>query len=622
MHSIHKMAPFNYYPKDARKKDYYSDASIGTGEWFGRGAMAWGFVGEVTRAAFQRMVQGFAADGKTKCAQNAGRADRYPGDDHCFYANSHVNFVWGQERSLGARRGIERAVVDAAKDALRFLEDSALFSRRGKGGSIVEQAIGMVAALWLHFTNRRNEPGLHVHACVGNQVLRRDGTSGTILAITAKKKDKGNRPSRSALYALKMEAGRVFQESLRARMEALGYRTADADAKHGYFSIVGVPKDLVDRFGSRRKEILADMNARGVSGARQAAWSAIATRPAKKAARLEDLFSGWRDKANGFDPATIRAQTAAGIANPVVAQERREAALAKARAHAVAAPVDRQRITTTSDLSRKGTLREEAKSPLAHTAPRDSNTDSDDERLLRAAALGAKLLRRSRRNRSHVLTRANVHVAAKQVEYLQRTRLTTAEKSALIATTRRRGSVQSLGRGASAERIELILSAAHVAWKRQGYRVLLATTTHAEAERLEKRTGIRSITTSGLLKGLATNRGLLRGYDSAMKKSFALGLGFRSGASFLNYALSASGRWLGLDKKTVLIVDNPGLSLMERASLMKRAHRCGAKLVFMDETRDAAEISETLLRPRHRLGSEDFQQQFRREREHEQERSR
>ena len=622
-------------------KDYYRDASI-CAEWFGRGAKAWGFEGEPTASAYNRMVQGFCADGKTKLTQNAGDPDRFPGFDLTFSANKYVSIAWGLERDASARKNIEREVMAAAKDALALAEQHCLFTRRGKGGVVVEKAVGMVSCLFLHCLSRPPavsaavsapvleplpEPQLHVHAATGNTCLRGDHTSGTILAITASREDARNKrghQSRSALHALRDDLGSAFGQSLRSRMEHLGYRTADlVDSKHAFWKLVGIPEKLVREFSSRRLEIKQDLERRGVSGGKEASLSARRTRSPKKSASLEDLFVSWRERANAFDPATIRAQqTASHSVTPAISDELRQRVEAKARVHVVA-PAPRERTASatsgaTSQHTARPASKQAAPSDRRRAEERRAGASHDDEKTLRAAAAVARILKSSRRKRAQVLTRANVWLAAKQVEYVGRTKFTPEEKAALVGITRKRGAVQFLGSGV---RVEPVLEAARIGWHRQGKRVLLVTDSKREAERAGKLTGIHSMTTSGLLKGLSENRGLLAGYDAALKKSFKLPLGFRSGTSFLGYLLEASGKWLSLDSKTVLVVESASLDLTERAELLKKVHRAGgAKIVFVDRRREATQISEQLVRPRRELNEMPRPHQDEREQEQEQSR--
>jgi hypothetical protein len=146
-------------------------------------------------------------------------------------------------------------------------------------------------------------------------------------------------------------------------------------------------------------------------------------------------------------------------------------------------------------------------------------------------------------------------------------------------------------------RAELVLKSAQLAWKRQGYRALVVTPSRREAETLDSSTGIHAVTARGFLLGLATNRGLMRGYDSMMRKSGKLLLGFRSGKGALNYLLAAAGRWLRLSHKTVVIVANPErLSPAERLSILRQccARRTRAKVVFMGDY-CTSELGPTLL---------------------------
>lgn len=610
------MAAFTYYALQALR-DYYATGSLSAaGEWFGRGAKALGLVGEVARTAFEQLVRGFAPDGVTKLVQNAGLKDRFVGFDLTFSAPKSVSIVWALERASEARGAIERALMEAVKDALQFVEDSALLTRRGRGGAIVEQATGMVASLWLHTTSRRNDPQLHVHACIKNEVQRPDGTWGTILGITARSQDQAHRKSESAIFAIKMAAGQVFRQSLAQRIGAV-YRTVQT--QHGFE--VDVPKTLIDHFSSRSREIRTAMEERGVSGAREAAKVALLTRTAKRAVRPDALFRRWQEEAHGFDPATLRSAANVRTGTPRLTADSSttfeqdilrpdgQAKRARAFQNRLMAGPSPPRNAAAGERRR---MRPGSSEEVRNVGRPDTRKQDDDLRTMRASALVARILKRSQRNRSHILTRANVYVAAQQVQYLGRMQFTAEEKAALVAITRKRGSVQFLGRGANADRI---LKAARIAFQRQGYRVLLATRSRDEADRIEKLTGIHSITARGLERGLRTNRGLLRGYDAAIKKSLSLGLGFRSGASFLTYVLKASGKWIRFDEKTVVIIDSSSLDLAERSVVMKKAHRAGTKLVFMHDNQEAADISAQLTRPR--PAPEDVWQQRRREREQE-----
>src|SRR6185295_13529531 len=103
-------------------------------EWWGRGTEPLKLVGRVVAKTFEDLRQGFAPGKKLKLVQNAGQ-ERHPGWDLVFSAPKSVSILWALLRSPEARAAIERAVLEAAKDALRKIEAESIFTRRGKGGA-------------------------------------------------------------------------------------------------------------------------------------------------------------------------------------------------------------------------------------------------------------------------------------------------------------------------------------------------------------------------------------------------------------------------------------------------------------------------------------------------------
>jgi conjugative relaxase-like TrwC/TraI family protein len=639
MHTIMRAVKFGYYAKEALKNGYYEAGSI-MSAWIGRASGVWGLTGEVLERAYANLMRGFSPDGKTALVQNAGRK-RFEAEDHTLSANKYVSVLWALERTAAGRRAIERVVFEAAKFTFQVMEESALFSRRGAQGRYVEQAKGgMFMGLFLHGSSRRNEPALHAHGILFNSVLRpSDNSYGTILGVTAGKDAKKRRASRSAPYAVKVELDRVFQESVRAGIAALGFRTTDADARHGYFTVDGVPRALVDKFSTRAKEIAADLKARGKSGAKESRASALLTRPAKRIVPLDTLRAGWIEQAEGWNPASIRGQAAAHEPKLVISDDLRaqiqakaweqatgararrlaiereaakggaansqavHAATAKAASHARDDDQASQRSGRGEGTTHKrsdGQSRSDERRARekdaddrharaqnarwkqgTHRADSDAATSDDDVALGNAGRI-ARILRRARRDGSHVLTRANVYVAARHVELVERARLTDAQRAGLVAITRKRGSVQFLRTQEADGRPEPVLRAARLAWSRHGLRTLIVTPRSDDAKELEAKTGVHAMSVRGLMRGLVTNRGLVRGYDAMMRRSMQLGMGFRTSKGALNYLLAASGRYVSLDSKCVVVIAHPELvSSTERLWLMRRAQRAGAKLVFM-----------------------------------------
>jgi hypothetical protein len=74
-----------------------------------------------------------------------------------------------------AAAAIERAHQAAVADALRFIEEQALFTRTGPQGIRQVNVHGLVAAAFTHRDSRAGDPDLHTHVAVANKVQTLDG---------------------------------------------------------------------------------------------------------------------------------------------------------------------------------------------------------------------------------------------------------------------------------------------------------------------------------------------------------------------------------------------------------------------------------------------------------------
>lgn len=590
MLSVAKMAGAKYYVKQERESYYLKSRSMRS-EWWGKGTEPLKLVGRVVGKVFEELRQGFAPGKVIKLVQNAGQA-RHPGWDLVFSAPKSVSILWALLRNPEGRAAIERAVLEAVKDALRKIEAECIFTRRGKGGAVVEHAAGLLAALWLHTTSRNLDMQLHVHATVFNQVLRRDGTWGAMLGITAKTQAEDWAKSRSPLFAIKKAAGAEFRRSLARRLEQLGI--ALERGPEDTFEVAGI-QPLIDRFSGRRAQIVREMARRGVSGAREAAAVAVATRRPKTELDAEAHLERWRKQAEGFDADALLTQKSATPSNASRTPNAYHGAVESLRVSAAASSQSQRRDQRAgADAQSADARAERRKGPLPHVAStrRPGRDEGDHERAMDTVL---RVARRSRASTRHVLTRANVWLAAQQVRFTGHSSLTPAQRDKLMTVTRGRGSVQLVRID---EEDRAVLAAARLAWQRQGFKVLLATNSRANAASIEADTGIHSITTAGLHKGLSRNRGLIRGYEAALKKSVSLKLGFKTGTQFLNYALKASGRWLRLDQRSVLLITLPTReTLPDVANVLARAHRAGAKVVFLDRSRELDRQHDTWNEP-------------------------
>jgi DNA primase catalytic core len=96
------------------------------------------------------------------------------GYDLTFSPVKSVSALWAvADQSTAA--AIERAHRAAVGDALRFLEQHALFTRVGTNGVRQVEVRGLVAAAFTHRVSRAGDPDLHTHVAVANKVQTFDG---------------------------------------------------------------------------------------------------------------------------------------------------------------------------------------------------------------------------------------------------------------------------------------------------------------------------------------------------------------------------------------------------------------------------------------------------------------
>jgi len=145
---------------------------------------------------------------------------------------------------------VERAHQAAIGDALRMIEQHALFTRVGKGGAYQVETRGLVAAAFTHRDSRAGDPDLHTHVVVANKVQTRDGRW---LSLDAR-----------VLYKAKVAASETYNTAMEARLQAaLSVRFAPRDGgerlvnqgKRAVRELVGVSPELVQEWSARRRAI-------------------------------------------------------------------------------------------------------------------------------------------------------------------------------------------------------------------------------------------------------------------------------------------------------------------------------------------------------------------------------
>lgn len=230
------------------------------------------------------------------------RTTAVAGYDLTFSPVKSVSALWAVADPQTAAR-IERAHQAAVKDALRFIEEHALYTRTGTNGVRQVEVRGLVATAFTHRDSRAGDPDLHTHIAVANKVQAEDGRW---LSIDGR-----------VLYKANVTASETYNTALEKHLGgALGLQFAERSApdarKRPVREVVGVDPRLNERWSARRASIearrseLAQQFQRShgrpptpVESIRLAQKATLETREAKKEPRsLAEQRLLWHDQAS------------------------------------------------------------------------------------------------------------------------------------------------------------------------------------------------------------------------------------------------------------------------------------------------------------------------------------
>ena len=174
------------------------------------------------------------------------RSTTVAGYDLTFSPVKSVSTLWAVADPKTAAL-IEGAHHAAVADALRFLEEHALFTREGKGGVRQVDVRGLVAAAFTHRDSRAGDPDLHTHVAVANKVQT---PAGKWLSIDGR-----------VLFKAKVTASETYNTALEHHLTGrLGVRFTERPGgdprKRPVREIVGVDPALNERWSARRKVIV------------------------------------------------------------------------------------------------------------------------------------------------------------------------------------------------------------------------------------------------------------------------------------------------------------------------------------------------------------------------------
>lgn len=478
--------------------------------------------------------------------QSAGKQNHRPGWDLTFSAPKSVSTAWSQA-DRETQLEFQAAQLSAVDKAIDYLEEHALWTRRGKAGHEFERC-KLIVATFEHGTSRAQDPQLHTHAVLLNIALREDGTTGTL--------------ETKSLYQHKMAAGALYRAELAHQLGCrLGLSTC---RERSWFELKDVPEPLIEEFSTRRQQIEASLAERGLSGAKAAEIAAFDTREKKAHIARATLFEQWRGIGAEHGWSTSEFSTLVKGRHPQ--NDLLYGELRAASQSAVSSITEKRAFFTEKDLVRA-------------VAEHAQGVGGGAEAVLAAtqAELGSskEVVRLGTRLRENLFTtpemlRLEQELLGKVKEssqnpsahasegtlskvFGQRPTITAEQKDAVRHITQGQGTVCAVT-GMAGTGKTYMLDAAREALEAEGYHVLGAALAGKAAEGLDQGAHIPSSTVASLLKRM-------------------------------------EGGHFSFDSKTVLVVDEAGMiGTRHMHALVDATQSAGAKLVLVGDERQLQPI--------------------------------
>jgi conjugative relaxase-like TrwC/TraI family protein len=261
------------------RDDYYREHEGPPGTWTGTLASDLGLKGEVTIEQFRHLLDGQHPDTGVPLG-SAVMQRKTLAFDLAFSAPKSVSLL-RMAADEPTSKIIDRAHDQAVRAALGYIEHHAWKGRELRDGERrITNGTGVVGVLYRHETTRNADPQLHSHAVLANLV---DDGTGRVRAIQSQ-----------ILYWHAKTAGTVYQAVLRGELGRDLGMTFDQPI-NGLADIAGFDRNLVDRFSSRRAEIIERLQRGGLSTTSKSA----AERAALESRRAKDRHLDhheWRDE--------------------------------------------------------------------------------------------------------------------------------------------------------------------------------------------------------------------------------------------------------------------------------------------------------------------------------------
>ena len=285
------------------EEDYYTKPGEKPGYWLGSLAGELGLEGQVDGDDYGAILAGQnPSTGATLVARPERRAyvdgngrerrsEPTLGYDIRFSAPKSLSLLWAIG-SPEVRHAAEDIHAEAVAAGMAYLERTACWVRRGKGGERLEPGRGFVGMGFLHRSSRAGDPALHTHVVTSN--MTRALSDGRWLSLA-------NPKGCSPLMREAKSAGHVYQAVLRAGVtRRLGLEWGEIT--NGYADLSCFTREQIEHFSRRRSEIEEVMAELGIRTRAAGEIAAYRTREAKDyGVTFDNQRADWTARAAEFD---------------------------------------------------------------------------------------------------------------------------------------------------------------------------------------------------------------------------------------------------------------------------------------------------------------------------------
>ena len=285
------------------EEDYYTKPGEKPGYWLGSLADELGLSGQVEVDDYGAILGGqnpttggvLVARPERRAYTDAHGRERKSeptlGYDIRFSAPKSLSLLWAIGSSE-VSHAVEEIHAEAVAAGIAYLERTACWVRRGKGGAEIEPGAGFVGMGFLHRSSRAGDPALHTHVVTSN--MTRSLSDGKWLSLA-------NPKGCSPLLREAKAAGHIYQAAVRAgETRRLGLEWGDI--KNGYADLLCFRREEIEHFSQRRKEIEELMAQLGVRTRAAGEIAAYRTREAKDhSVTFDNQRADWIARAAEFD---------------------------------------------------------------------------------------------------------------------------------------------------------------------------------------------------------------------------------------------------------------------------------------------------------------------------------